>query len=77
MRCDERGRYECDNTCPTITLIRVNSSPGGEYGVKSACVVVMEMRLLYKYNVGYESEGENVSGDAVVARATDVGVVIS
>jgi hypothetical protein len=37
----------------------------------------MEMRLLYKYNVGYESEGEDVSGDTVVARATDVGVVIS
>ena len=76
MSCDERGGYECDNTCPAITLIRVNSSPGGNR-VECLCVVVMEMRLLYKYNVGYESEGEDVSSDAVVARAADVGVVIS
>jgi hypothetical protein len=72
----ERGRDESDCTCPAITLVRVNGSPGGEDRVKCVCVVVMEMRLLYEKDVGYERESENVSSDAVVSCVTVVRVVI-
>jgi hypothetical protein len=72
----ERGRDECDCSCPAIALVRVNGSPGGEDGVKSMCVVVMEMRLLYIDDVGYESESENVGSNAIVSCVTVVGVVI-
>ena len=57
MRGNGRGRDKSHGTCPAITLVRVFGSPGGENSVKCVCVVVMEMRLLYKYNVRYKREG--------------------
>jgi hypothetical protein len=72
----ERRGDESDCSCPSVTLVRVKGEPVGENGGEGGWIKVVKVGFLNKNGIRNEREGENVSGDAVMAFICSRGVVI-